>query len=128
MVAERRTFTLDEARRALPLVKQIAADLQQAVNALTKFPGGTSYLYGASQLEELAPSVQSRARELHEQISALAEELLEIGVEIKGFQPVLVDFLSWREEEMVYLCWAEGESDISHWHTLTDGYRGRHPI
>jgi len=125
---ERKTFTLDEARRALPLVKQIAADLQQAVNALIKLPGGTSFLYGASSLDELAPVNWPKAKEFQGQIEALSAELLEIGVEAKGFQPVLVDFLTRRDEEIVYLCWAEGEADIAHWHTLTEGYRGRHPL
>ena len=128
MVEERHTFTLDQARRALPLVKQIASELQRAVNALTKLPGGTSFLYAASSLEELVPSIQSKAADLKQQIETLTAELTEIGVEVKGFQPVLVDFLSWREEEMVYLCWAEGEADILHWHSLDEGYRGRHPL
>ncbi len=128
MENERRTFTLEDARRALPLVKKIASDLQQTVNHLTKLPGGTSFLYGANHLDELAPSMQPKAAELQGQIETLTGELLEIGVEVKGFQPVLVDFLSWRDEEMVYLCWAEGESDITHWHALSDGYRGRHPL
>ena len=125
---EPKTFTLDEARRALPLVKKIAADLQQAVNALIKLPGGTSFLYGASPLDELAPVNRPKAQEFQEQIEALTAELLEIGVEIKGFQPVLVDFLTRRDEEIVYLCWAEGEPDISHWHALSEGFRGRHPL
>jgi hypothetical protein len=128
MVSERRTFTLDEARRALPLVRQIASDLQRAVNALTKLPGGTSFLYGANQLEEIVPSLQPKAADLRQQIDALTAELTEIGVEVKGFQPVLVDFLAWRDENMVYLCWAEGETDILHWHSLEEGYRGRHPL
>ncbi len=123
-----KTFTLDEARRALPLIKRIAADLQLAVNTLTKLPGGTSFLYGASVLDELAPVYQGKAQQLQEQIAALSEELVEIGVEVKGFQPVLVDFPTWRDEEMVYLCWAEGEPDITHWHAVSEGYRGRHPL
>lgn len=125
MVVTRRMFTLDEARRALPLVRQIAADMQEAVNHLTKLPGGTSLLYGASSLEELSAGIQMQAREWKEQIEALALELDEIGVELKGFQPVLVDFPSWREEELVFLCWAAGEDDITFWHDLTAGYRGR---
>ncbi len=125
MVETRRMFTLDEARRALPLVRQIAADMQEAVNHLTKLPSGTSLLYGASPLEELPAGIQAQAREWKERIEALTLELDEIGVEVKGFQPVLVDFPSWRDEEIVFLCWAEGEDDITFWHDLAAGYRGR---
>lgn len=128
MVAEPRTFTLEEARRALPLVRQIATDLQQAVNALTKLPGGTSFLYGATTLEEIAVAHRAKAGELQQRIESLSAELVEIGLKLKGFQPVLIDFLSRRNDEMVYLCWAEGETDIRHWHSLTEGFRGRHPF
>jgi hypothetical protein len=124
----RRTFTLDEARKALPLVRKIASDLQVAVDTLTKLPGGTSFLYGASPIDGLPTGLQPKASELHEEIESLAAELQEIGAELKGFQPVLVDFLSWKDEEMVYLCWAEGETDIGYWHGLEEGFRGRHPI
>jgi hypothetical protein len=79
-------------------------------------------------LDDLAPIYQPKAHELQEQIKALSAELLEIGVEVKGFQPVLVDFPAWRDEEMVCLCWAEGEPDISHWHALSEGFRGRQPL
>ena len=128
MVAEPRTFTLEEARRTLPLVRQIASELQQVVNTLTEIPGGTSFLYGATPLDDLVQNHQARAGELQGQIEALSSELTEIGVQVKGYQPVLVDFLSWRDEEMVYLCWAEGEEDVLHWHGLSEGFRGRHPL
>ena len=128
MTETRKMFTVVEARRALPLVRRIAKDLQEAVDVLTKLPGGTSFLYGASQLDELAPKIQKQADALKDRIENLSREIAELGVELKGFQPVLVDFPSWREEEVVYLCWAEGESDISFWHSVSTGFRGRKPI
>ncbi len=128
MVEQRKMFTLDEARRALPLVRRIAADLQTVVNHLTKLPGGTSLLYGASPLEDLPDGIQSRAGDLQSRIESLAGELTEIGVELKGFQPVLVDFPTWRDEEVVYLCWAEGESDIGFWHSVSEGFKSRQPL
>jgi hypothetical protein len=128
MVDKPKMFTLEEARRALPLVRQIAADLQEAVNSLTKLPGGTSLLYGASPLDELPSALQDQARICKERVDALSEEMADIGVELKGFQPVLVDFRSRRDEDIVYLCWAEGEEDIHFWHDLASGYRGRQPL
>jgi hypothetical protein len=128
MVEPRRVFTLEEARRALPLVRRIAADMQQTVDMLVKLPGGTSFLYGATPIDNLTPAIQVQARQWQEQIDGLAAELREIGVELKGFQPVLVDFPSWRDEEMVFLCWAEGEDDIAFWHAITSGFRSRQPL
>jgi len=128
MVTQRKMFTLEEARRALPLVRRIAADMQIAVDDLTKLPGGTSFLYGASPLEDLSDGIRHRAGDLHTRIMTLTAELTEIGVELKGFQPVLVDFPTRREEQVVYLCWAEGESDIGFWHPLTEGFRSRQPL
>ena len=128
MVETRKMFTLDEARRALPLVRVIAADMQETVNLLTELPGGTSFLYGATPLDQLPPKVQDQALEWQERIEGLVGELKEIGVELKGFQPVLVDFPAWRDEEVVFLCWAEGETDIGFWHPVATGFRGRKPL
>ena len=65
---------------------------------------------------------------LRDAIEALADEMDEIGVQLKGVQPVLVDFPAVRDGEDIFLCWAHGEADIEHWHTPDGGYHGRQPL
>jgi hypothetical protein len=42
--------------------------------------------------------------------------------------PPLLDFPALRDGQEVYLCWREGEADITHWHPLHTGIRGRQPL
>ena len=51
--------------------------------------------------------------------------LEEMGVTLKDAQVGLVDFLSYREGELVELCWRLGEESVSHWHRIGEGYAGR---
>ena len=121
-------FTVDEARRAMPLVSQIANDLQHTVEALKSIPSGLSYLYGTDVPAEMPEGDRRRAVSLRAAIEALADEMQEIGVHLKGVQPVLVDFPAVRDGEAIFLCWALGETDIGHWHTASGGYHGRQPL
>ena len=121
-------FTVDEARRAMPLVSQIANDLQHTVEALKSIPSGLSYLYGTDVPAEMPEGDRSRAVSLRAAIESLADEMQEIGVHLKGVQPVLVDFPAVRDGEAIFLCWALGETDIGHWHTASGGYHGRQPL
>jgi len=58
-------------------------------------------------------------------IQTLADE----GIILKGIEEGLVDFPALRANgEEVFLCWRRGEEDISFWHTLDSGFRGRSPI
>jgi hypothetical protein len=47
---------------------------------------------------------------------------------LKDINTGLVDFLSWRQEREVYLCWQYGEGEISYWHELEAGFAGRQTL
>jgi hypothetical protein len=51
-----------------------------------------------------------------------------IGVHVKGIEPFLVDFPFLRNGHEVYLCWKQGETEITHWHETGDGFAGRQPL
>ena len=40
----------------------------------------------------------------------------------------LVDFYSLMGDRLVFLCWQVSEPEVSHWHTLEDGFAGRQQI
>jgi len=52
----------------------------------------------------------------------------EIGCLIKDIDVGLVDFPTSLRGVEVYLCWKLGESGISFWHGVDEGFRGRKPI
>ena len=51
-----------------------------------------------------------------------------MGILVKDIDKGLIDFLSIRDGQEVYLCWKHGEDELSFWHDVNKGYGGRQPI
>ena len=64
---------------------------------------------------------------LHEAILTALNELMELGVEVKGLDG-LVDVRSRYRGRIVYLCWRESEPSFEFWHELDARFAGRRPI
>jgi hypothetical protein len=129
-----RLFTIEEARALLPRVREL---LESAVAARAAFERVRDEL---SSLEErrtrettlaLARPLREKREELGEQYHALQtliEEIHGVGCLVKGLDPALVDFPSWQDGRVVYLCWRLGEPDIAFWHEVTGNFYSRHPL
>jgi len=130
-----KTFTLDEAQSMLPLVesllkraidsKQAAEEIEAELSALSRrihLAGGMTVNIGlvAGQRSAMEQHIQ-RARET-------VAEIDEIGVQVKDLDSGLLDFPCRVEDEVVLLCWKNGETAIEHWHTMESGFKGRQPI
>lgn len=132
-----RLFTVDEANRALPLVRPIVGDLmaehaawRQAVErfelAVAADPGAPGDEAAAEPPAVMAARLVAEAHA--SRIQELMTELADLGCLFKGFDGGLVDFLSLRDDRPVYLCWRHGEDRVSHWHDIDGGFAGRQPI
>lgn len=123
-----RIFTLEEARRALPLVERVVRDLVAAHaawrEALRTFEAGVAAQAGAAATEAATRTVQERAA----LVEGLLDELRQVGCLVKGIEDGLVDFYALREDRLVFLCWRLGEPTITYWHEVDDGFAGRQPI
>jgi hypothetical protein len=131
--AKPKTFSVEEANKALPLVKAIVGDIVrqfQVVNELKqrlssvhrdrKRPANDHYA------EETA---QSQAElDLEEtKLATFIDELSRLGVELKG-PDGLCDFPSLRDGREICLCWRLGENEVTHWHEKNAGFAGRQPL
>jgi hypothetical protein len=132
--AKRKYYTVEEANRALPLVKvivgdivrqwQTVSDLQSRLLAVRRRDPKRSS--GDPYLEEVAHS-QAELEAEEEKLEAYREELDKLGVELKG-RDGLCDFYSLRDGQEIYLCWRLGEPDVAYWHELDTGFAGRQPV
>ncbi|MEW5917524.1 MAG: DUF2203 domain-containing protein [Gemmatimonadota bacterium] len=120
---ERRSFTVEQANRMLPLVRRIVEDLvvthgrwQQAVGLFEMASNA-----GAADAE----AFQRETEELAREIDGYLLELSALGVEFKGFDQGLIDFPSEVEGRPIYLCWKLGEPAVAHWHEVDAGFAGR---
>lgn len=120
----RRHFTLAEARRTLPLVRRIAADVVRA-HAVA---AGVHRQLSAGPSREQRATLEADLDRAVVKLQGYVDELLDIGVELKDYASGLLDFVAVHEGREVYLCWRPGEETITHWHELDAGFAGRRPI
>jgi len=120
MTTETKHFTPSEARKTLPLVRNIVRDILQATREMRLIA------------EEVEGKVEEneRIKKLADDVTGFLEELEEIGCYYKdtNFQIGLVDFPAVIDGEEVYLCWRSDEEDIKYFHGIDTGYSGRRLI
>jgi hypothetical protein len=129
-----RLFTLEEAREALPQVRPLVERLvesradQLAHSArlveLRAVAAGNGNGGARERAAEAAQAVQEAGARIEAALAALAD----LGVVVKSIDAGLVDFLSVRDGEEVFLCWQLGEAEIGFWHGLDSGFAGRQAL
>ncbi len=130
----RRVFTAAEANAALPLVRAIVTDLAQlsrdVIERRERFEQLKARRAARSHgvYDEELTQVEEVLHRDAEQLQEYVNELLELGVEPKSGPEGLVDFPSYIDGRLVYLCWKLGEAEVAHWHEWDAGYRGRQPL
>lgn len=128
-----RHFTLEEANRLVPWLQQLFEQMAFLRDRIAEREAEVYQLAsqghqnGGSKIENL---IKERREDINSMISGLREESEKIqkeGILLRDPQRGLVDFLSLRDGEEVYLCWCwvEDEGWVTHWHTIDSGYRGR---
>lgn len=127
----RRTWTAEQANRALPLLRRIVDDLTACYarwqEAVIKFEYATSKSRAEAPDAE-ADTLQEEAQRLAVEIEGFVRELEELGVECRALDTGLVDFPGELEGRAVYFCWQKGERAVEHWHEVGAGFAGRQAL
>lgn len=130
-----RTFSLDEAQTLIPVLeallkraieaKETAEDAEREMQQLSQ----RIFLNGG-MLISVAKVARRRAEHdsAMQQVKDTLQEMDAIGVQVKDIESGLLDFPCRVGEETVLLCWKMGETEITHWHTMDAGFRGRQPL
>jgi hypothetical protein len=130
-----RTYRLHEANQALPQVRRLVGQIvelslqldeltDQARIAEYRMRRAGAIASDSDRFEESSAALRGAEADL---VGAL-EGLEKLGVRLKDPRVGLVDFLSYRDGELVELCWRLGEDRIGHWHRIGEGFRGRKPV
>jgi hypothetical protein len=134
VTGEPRYFTVEEANELLPAVRVFMEQLHEHRDAL-----GMAQTEHAAMHErisgnggDLSPhdvgETQTRVEDEAAAVARCIEGIQELGGMVKDLDTGLVDFLHSRDGEDVLLCWRLGETEITHWHGLEEGFAGRKPI
>jgi hypothetical protein len=122
----RRTFTVEQANRMLPLVRRIVEDLVVAYGKWQQAVGQFEMASNANASD--AEQFQRETERLAHEIDGYLGELGELGVEFKGFEQGIIDFPSELDGRPIYLCWKLGERVVAHWHDVDAGFSGRRQL
>jgi hypothetical protein len=125
-------FTLAEANALLPRVRQQLVLLRE----LRKRIVGLQAKVDIEEMTAAGPQPDPRRvagllQGLDAEVQAFhraLEAFQGLGCELKDLEKGLVDFYSMRGNDVVYLCWMDGEESIQWWHPLDSGVKGRKPI
>ena len=128
-------FTLVEAQSLIPEVESL---LRQALDAKGGYQDAEQVIHRFSEhvmmmggvMVDRERALESRARrdEAASRLRNRIEAVLETGCLVKDLEIGLVDFPTLFRGVEVYLCWKLGESGITFWHGVDEGFRGRKPI
>ncbi len=130
-------FTTDEANRMLPLVSRIAEDIVATyanVNlALQAFEAEKTRAETGTRAEKEArlPILRQCDADVAntlDRFQSLIEEIEALGGTVKDYERGMIDFYGEVENDIVYLCWQRGEVEITHWHSLDEGFGKRRPL
>jgi hypothetical protein len=134
----RRYFTVAEVDRLVPRLESIFVQVLQLRAAMRAEEGkleraGVDLSSGLGHRpdESDSPRIRQAKTMFRAYYDTLVERLAEVerlGGEIKDLDSGLVDFLARRRDQDILLCWKLGERQVSFWHTLEAGFRGRRPI
>lgn len=61
-------------------------------------------------------------------LADLLDQIRDLGVQLKGWAPLLVDLEVAVEGRVVLFCWLEGDRELGWYHEMEHGFAGRRPL
>ena len=117
MTTDLKYFTPSEAKKTLPLVRKIVADILDTSREMRMIA------------DEIGGGVENdpRIQKFADDIDKFMQELEEIGCYFKdwNFSIGLIDFPAIIDGREVFLCWRSDEEDIMYYHDVDAGFAGR---
>ena len=130
-----RTYTIEQANAALPGVRTHVERIVECYNQLPELQENARVADYKTSRPSAGPETEREyekaRRAMHDAEMELADAALRlerIGVSLKDAQSGLIDFYSYRDGELVELCWKLGEPAVENWHRIGEGFAGRRPL
>jgi len=130
-----RYFEPAEVQRLVPTLTRVMTGVMRANEEATRIAGRLEAererigLAGGGMIDRAAwKAGTDRVAQLTETVQAGLGEITGMGGTIKDLALGLVDFPHLRDGRIVNLCWKYGETAVSHWHGLDEGFAHRKPL
>src|SRR6266851_4174805 len=120
-----RTYEVAEANAMLPQVRDLVERIVELGNALPDLEDAERIAQyrrsrpeaGAAEGAEHDRSTE-HLRQAEVNLAGALMALEGLGIQLKDMRVGLIDFLSYREGELVELCWKLGEDRVAFWHRI----------
>ncbi|WP_088105832.1 DUF2203 domain-containing protein [Halalkalibacter urbisdiaboli] len=126
-------FTVQEANALLPTLEFEVRELQQLrktfkdkMNHLNRLKEANMFQLKTETEEIFTMETELDFMELQAELHV--NNIESCGVQFKSIDMGLLDFPSVINGQEVLLCWQLGESEITHYHGLQEGFAGRKPL
>jgi hypothetical protein len=123
---------VEEANQELPRVRRIVKQITELSALVPELEDQARIAEYESKRNGAGNDRRDRHQQARDAVSGAELELLKavaalngMGIQLKGPLEGLIDFPSYRDGELVELCWKLGEDKVEHWHRVGEGYAGR---
>jgi hypothetical protein len=114
--------TIEEAEKRLADVRPLLESARRIKREIECIAAG--FDYDTVLLEQEKPRIGALVGQLAQKL----EQLEDLGCYVKDLDVGIIDFLSTFEGRDIFLCWKLGESRITHWHEIDEGFAHRQDI
>ncbi len=74
------------------------------------------------------PPARADVKALEASFADLLDRVVGLGVQLKGWAPILVDVPVVVDGREVLVCWLEGDRELAWYHEVDHGFAGRRPL
>jgi hypothetical protein len=120
-------FTLEEANTLLPELRKLLEEAAVHRDAMREKAPHLEPILKAS-VSNGGGRIGSEYGVEAYNLYLVVERVHKLGVFLKDLDIGLLDFPHERDGRVVFLCWHPPEEQISYWHEIHAGYRGRQPL
>lgn len=129
---EKLYYNLDQANAMIPFIKTILQDIQNLKNEIDELILSAEnegvdldHVMNADDLSQNEEGFRANLDDKADQIHDLMLQMAEKGILLKDIDDGIVDFYTRIQGKEAFLCWKWGETEITHWHGIKEGFGGR---
>ncbi len=132
LIGTNKLFNVQDASKLIPELTVMIDEFRDRKNNFLKLNNEVIELRGMIEVDEYRKEELSNKERILKATAAELENLIlqirDLGCQLKDPEAGLVDFISVYKGKKVFLCWRQGEEEITWYHDINSGFSGRKMI
>ncbi len=132
LLGTKKLFNVQDASKLIPELTVMIDEFRDRKNNFLKLNNEVIELREMIEVDEYRKEELSNKERILKATAAELENLIlqirDLGCQLKDPEAGLVDFISVYKGKKVFLCWRQGEEEITWYHDINSGFSGRKMI